>query len=242
MHPRSRKRQRRVIGCPASASTLVDPAKGSDSLKAGGPQTGEGSIDDRPSGCSRRRLEPAACPGRTEPQAAGPGADRLRQHVGDGHSRQLRGRAPRPLRAGEAAREGARAVPDAGAPGRGPQAGAGHRRRGRVPAADDVRVRDQGLEALGFQRPRGPRARHVQHDRGREGRHADLSPGRPHGRAERADAQGFPLLRRDHPPAAPRRRQPERRGQPGGIPAARRGRPGVDQGRRRCRAGRPAGP
>ena len=77
---------------------------------------------------------------------------------------------------------------------------------------DDVRVREQGLEVLGFQRARGARARDVQHHGRREGRYPDLPRGRPDGRAQRPDAQRVSLLRRDHPPAAPRRRPPERGG------------------------------
>ena len=159
----------------------------------------------------------------------------------DGDPRLLRGRLAGSLRAGEAAGEGSRAVPDARTARRGPQAGARGRRRGRLPAADHVRVREQGLEALDVQRARGPGPGKVQHDGGREGRYADLSRRGPHRPAERANAPGISLLRCDHPPAAPRWRSPERRRQPGGIQAAGRFRPGRDQGRRRCRAAPPGG-
>ena len=145
----------------------MTPPQGSDSLK-GGPQTGEGYIDDRPSGCSRQCFVPAARPGRPDHRQP----DRVPIDFGStavtgihvscvAALRDHYGLEKRPVKVHEPYQMLGLIDEDL-------KQALGDRRRGRLPPQDDVRLREQGLEALELQRPRRARARHVQHHRRRQ--------------------------------------------------------------------------
>jgi len=121
---------------------------------------------------SRERL--AAALAHRQPDAS----RRLQRHGRHGHARQVRHRASRPLRPGEAPGQGPRALPDAGLDRRRPPGGPRHRRRRRLRAqqrcsATATRTGSPG----GWTTGPSPHVRELPDDEGRQRRHARLPEG-----------------------------------------------------------------
>ena len=141
----------------------VDPASGAARLEES-PLTGEDYLDDDATGVPRHHVRAGSEFWTHCAQAARPGADRFRRHGRDRASMSVAwprlrdhfGLEKRPVKVHEPFQmlglldEDLKQV-------------LGIDVEGVFRRQDDVRVREQGLEALGFQRARSARARHVQH-------------------------------------------------------------------------------
>ena len=137
---------------------------------------------------------------------------RRRGGRGRARRRQAAGRGPRPGRAGDRGRQGARPEGAGGDPGSVEV----HRHRlqvGRLDAADGLRL--LGADAVGLRAVRGPDpARHLHADRGRQ-RRRDRRPGAPEA--------GRPRVLRQRRRRPPRRHVPRRRQVPARAAHRRRG-------------------